>query len=65
MISHNKKKPLFYMLLFGALIMEILLIVFFLKGEVSIISFILIGISNLFVMISSIINIRKILDNKK
>lgn len=59
----TKKKLFFYVLGFLTLVVETILIILFLKGNISVNSFILIGISNLCTMIISILNIKKI-DNK-
>ena len=54
-----KKKLFFYVLLSLTLILEIILIILFLKGDINSKSFLLIGVSNLLTMILSIFNIRK------
>lgn len=56
----SKKKLFFYVLLSLTLILEIILIILFLKGDINSKSFLLIGISNLLTMILSIFNIRKV-----
>lgn len=53
-----KKKLFFYVLLSLTLILEIILIILFLKGDINSKSFLLIGVSNLLTMILSIFNIR-------
>lgn len=55
----SKKKLFFYVLLSLTLILEIILIILFLKGDINSKSFLLIGVSNLLTMILSIFNIRK------
>lgn len=55
-----KKKLFFYVLLSLTLILEIILIILFLKGDINSKSFLLIGVSNLLTMILSIFNIRKV-----
>ncbi|MRQ23436.1 hypothetical protein D1J35_10740 [Riemerella anatipestifer] len=59
-----KNKNFFYILLFLTLIIEIILIVLFVNKDVSVLSFVLIGLSNLGIMISSFLNIKKIIKNK-
>ena len=56
----SKKKLFFYVLLSLTLILEIILIILFLKGDINSKSFLLIGVSNLLTMILSIFNIRKV-----
>ncbi len=56
-----KKKLFFYLLLSLTLILEIILIILFLKGDINSKSFLLIGVSNLLTMILSIFNIRSTL----
>ncbi len=56
-----KKKLFFYVLLSLTLILEIILIILFLKGDINSKSFLLIGVSNLLTMILSIFNIRSTL----
>ena len=56
-----KKKLFFYVLLSLTLILEIILIILFLKGDINSKSFLLIGASNLLTMILSIFNIRSTL----
>lgn len=56
----SKKKLFFYVLLSLTLILEIILIILFLKGDINLKSFLLIGVSNLLTMILSIFNIRKV-----
>ena len=56
-----KKKLFFYVLLSLTLILEIILIILFLKGYINSKSFLLIGVSNLLTMILSIFNIRSTL----
>lgn len=55
----SKKKLFFYVPLSLTLILEIILIILFLKGDINSKSFLLIGVSNLLTMILSIFNIRK------
>lgn len=55
-----KKKLFFYVLLSLTLILEIILIILFLKGDINSKSFLLIGVSNLLTMILSIFNKRKV-----
>ena len=55
-----KKKLFFYLLLSLTLILEIILIILFLKGDINSKSFLLIGVSNLLTMILSIFNISKV-----
>ena len=55
-----KKKLFFYVLLSLTLILEIILIILFLKGDINSKSFLLIGVSNLLTMILSIFNISKV-----
>ena len=55
----SKKKLFFYVLLSLTLILEIILIILFLKGDINSKSFLLLGVSNLLTMILSIFNIRK------
>ncbi len=57
----SKKKLFFYVLLSLTLILEIILIILFLKGDINSKSFLLIGVSNLLTMILSIFNIRSTL----
>ena len=47
----SKKKLFFYVLLSLTLILEIILIILFLKGDINSKSFLLIGVSNLLTMI--------------
>jgi len=56
-----KKKLFFYLLLSLTLILEIILIILFFKGDINSKSFLLIGVSNLLTMILSIFNIRSTL----
>lgn len=56
-----KKKLFFYLLLSLTLILEIILIILFLKGDINSKSFLLIGVSNLLTTILSIFNIRSTL----
>ena len=56
----SKKKLFFYVLLSLTLILEIILIILFLKGDINSKSFLLIGVSNLLTMILSIFNISKV-----
>ena len=56
-----KNKLFFYLLLSLTLILEIILIILFLKGDINSKSFLLIGVSNLLTMILSIFNIRSTL----
>ena len=56
-----KKKLFFYLILSLTLILEIILIILFLKGDINSKSFLLIGVSNLLTMILSIFNIRSTL----
>ena len=54
-----KNKLFFYVLFSLTLILEIILIILLLKGDINSKSFLLIGVSNLLTMILSIFNIRK------
>ena len=56
----SKKKLFFYVLLSLTLILEIILIILFLKGDINSKPTLLIGVSNLLTMILSIFNIRKV-----
>lgn len=56
----SSKKKFFYVLLSLTLILEIILIILFLKGDINSKSFLLIGVSNLLTMILSIFNISKV-----
>ena len=56
----SSKKNFFYVLLSLTLILEIILIILFLKGDINSKSFLLIGVSNLLTMILSIFNISKV-----
>ena len=54
-----KNKLFFYVLFSLTLILEIILIILLLKGDINSTSFLLIGVSNLLTMVLSIFNIRK------
>lgn len=54
-----KNKLFFYVLFSLTLILEIILIILLLKGDINSKSFLLIGVSNLLTMVLSIFNIRK------
>ena len=56
-----KNKLFFYVLFSLTLILEIILIILLLKGDINSKSFLLIGVSNLLTMILSIFNIRSTL----
>lgn len=56
----SSKKKFFYVILSLTLILEIILIILFLKGDINSKSFLLIGVSNLLTMILSIFNISKV-----